>query len=136
MRERKIIEVVGAIIKDGFKNGQLVDAKKTSWGIEYYGTEGSKIMCTNNVTLIGTFMCPTTTYSGNVAGAYTVKYKDVYGVERELNEPIIGSAMFDHVDKAVNNFGVINSGGSATGIDPVTVETVFGTYEISYFMGV
>ncbi len=125
----------GAIIKDGFKNGQPVDAK-SSWGIEYYGTEGSKIKCINNVTLIGTFMCPLTSYSGNVAGAFTVKYKDVYGVERELNEPIIGSAMFDHVEEAVNNFGVINSGGSATGIDPVTVETVFGTYEISYFMGV
>ena len=50
--------------------------------------------------------------------------------------PIVGSAMFASVPKATNNFGVLNSGGSSISDDKKSIQTTFGTYKISYFMGV
>lgn len=127
----------GAIIKEGFKNNDEINPN-TKWGIEFYGTEDvpSSIECGNNVTFCGTFMCPATTFSGNVAGAYNVYYTDEYGERTSLNCPIIGSALFKKVEKAKNAFGVINSGGGGISKETESVETVFGTYKISYFMGV
>ena len=123
----------------------------SKWNIEYYGTEGSKIACRLNSTFVGTFMCPATTFNSTVAGAWGCYYEDAYGVVKgtggALNakdySPIIGSAMFAHIDfvgedgnQNMDNFGVLNSGGGGADSDTEVVETVFGTFEISYFMGV
>ena len=138
----------GAIIKEGFKNNCEV-SPSSRWGIEYYGTRATQdpddednilpaasISCINNVTFCGTFMCPTTTISANVAGLYNVWYTDEYGVRRNLAKPIIGSALFEKVTNAANEFGVLNSGGGGVDTNVETVNTVCGTFEISYFMGI
>ena len=151
-----LIASKGAIIKEGFKNKDEINPS-TKWNIEYYGCEydsnwhtyqgenfdpekdrpyGSIIECGNNVTLCGTFMCPETKYSGNVSGAYKVYYTDEYGNRQLLDSPIIGSALFRKVEKAKNSFGVLNSGGGGVDTNKETVETEFGMYNISYFMGV
>ena len=89
-------------------------------------------------------MCPNTTFTNYIAGAWGIYYKDGFGEIRNANfeldkmdhSPIIGSAMFDHVEQAQNNFGVLNSGSSGGGSKHETVETTFGTYDIDYFMGI
>ncbi|MCR4796791.1 MAG: hypothetical protein K5898_16770 [Ruminococcus sp.] len=108
------------------------------WGVEYYGTEGSSITMFNDCTLVGTFMCPETSFSGNVAGLIGCRYRGAYtakGKETYYKSPIVGSAMFKHVDKALNDFGVLNSGGGGATKSKGSVKTALGTYEISYFTG-
>lgn len=108
------------------------------WGIEYYGTEGSSITMFNDCTLVGTFMCPETSFSGNVAGLIGCRYRGAYtakGKETYYKSPIVGSAMFKRVDKATNDFGVLNSGGGGATKTKGSVKTALGTYEISYFTG-
>ena len=127
-----------------FTNGCTVDATTAKWNVEYYGEEGSKIYCRLGSTFVGTFMSPLTTFESEVAGAWGCYYKDIYGEIKnfagEANQlnysPIIGSAMFASVPKATNNFGVLNSGGSSISDDKKSIQTTFGTYKISYFMGV
>ena len=127
-----------------FTDGCTVDAAKAKWNVEYYGEEGSKIYCRLGSTFVGTFMSPWTTFESEVAGAWGCYYKDIYGKIRNFSgeldkmtySPIVGSAMFASVPKATNNFGVLNSGGVSASDDEKTIETTFGTYKISYFMGV
>lgn len=110
---------------------------KSCWGIEYYGTEGSAIdMYQNECTLVGTFMCPNTTFSNKVQCKTPCKYVDEYGVERTNTQaPIVGSALFNKITDAQNSFGVLNSGGAGATNNTKNVYTALGTYEISYFTG-
>ena len=118
-----------------FKAGCTV-TPQSSWGIEYYGTEGSKIVLSpNESTLVGTFMCPNTTFKSEVQGKTSCKYIDEYGVERTISSPIVGSALFNKIEGAKNEFSVLNSGGAGAKTNTSSVHTALGTYEISYFAG-
>lgn len=125
----------GMIRPNTFTNGCDVDCK-TQWGIEYYGVPSSSIKCEVNATLVGTFMCPVTTFSSQVAGYWPCNYTDEYGHTTSIDSPIVGSALFGKIESAQNAFAVLNSGGSGASDDKVVVNTVFGTYQIDYFMGV
>jgi len=110
---------------------------KSNWGIEYYGAEGSSIdMTQNECTLVGTFMCPNTTFSNKVEGKTPCTYVDEYGNERtNVKSPIVGSALFNKITEAQNCFGVLNSGGAGATNNTKNINTALGTYEISYFTG-
>lgn len=125
----------GMIRPNTFTNGCDVDCK-TQWGIEYYGVPSSSIQCEVNATLVGTFMCPETTFSSEVAGYWPCNYTDEYGHTTSIASPIVGSALFGKINSASNDFAVLNSGGNSASDDKVVVNTVFGTYQIDYFMGV
>jgi hypothetical protein len=125
----------GMIRPTKFTNGCNVKTGD-QWGVEYYGAPGSSIDCQVNATLVGTFMCPETSFSSQVAGYWSCNYTDEYGNTTTIASPIVGSALFGKIDSATNDFAVLNSGGSGASDDKVVVNTVFGVYQIDYFMGV
>lgn len=125
----------GIIRPTTFTNGCDVDATK-EWSVEYYGAPGSSINCEINATLVGTFMCPETTFSSQVAGYWSCNYTDEYGNTSSRAAAIVGSALFGKIPAATNDFAVLNSGGNGASDDKVVVNTVFGVYQIDYFMGV
>ena len=111
------------------------------WGIEYYGAVDSSIELTNagGSTLVGTFMCPETSFASYVAGKYKCKYQSVYTASEsdaiEISAPIVGSALFKNVKEAQNSFAVLNSGGGGASKDKKSVSTALGVFEVSYFTG-
>lgn len=125
----------GMIRPSTFTNGCDVHSG-IQWGVEYFGAPGSKIKHEINATMVGTFMCPETTFSSEVAGYWSCNYTDEYGHTTNIASPIVGSALFGKIESATNDFAVLNSGGSGASDERVEVKTVFGTYQIDYFMGV
>ncbi len=125
----------GVIRNTDYYDGCTVKVDQ-SWGIEYYGKEDSSIEMIDPSTLVGTFLCPLTTFESNVAGLWEVNYEDAYGGTRKVKSPIVGSAMFKKVLKGTNDFAILNSGASSGKKKAPVVNTVFGTYQIDYFMGV
>ena len=122
-----------------YKEGCLVTPDST-WNIEYYGKPGSSINLGNGggSTLVGTFMCPETSFSGKVAGKWGCNYRGAYtaeGSEEYKKSPIVGSALFKNITEAQNDFAVLNSGGGGASKDTKKAVTALGTSEISYFMG-
>lgn len=126
---------MGVIRNKDYYNGCTVKVDQT-WGIEYYGKENSEIIMIDPSTLVGTFLCPLTTFESNVAGLWEVNYEDAYGDTRKVKSPIVGSAMFKKVNKGKNEFAILNSGASSGKKKTPVVNTVFGVYQIDYFMGV
>lgn len=119
------------------------------WGMEYFGTEGSKILCVNPCTLSGSFKCPATLFGSKVEGKYKVEYTDEYGVnwltqktESDITngKPVlIGNALFKDIIEAQNLFGLYytesgQSGDSGDGMG-AGFSTALGYYELGYFSG-
>ncbi|WP_028517990.1 hypothetical protein [Ruminococcus flavefaciens] len=127
-------------LNDNGTDGKLI-TPDMQWGIEYYGAVDSSVELTNagGSTLVGTFMCPETSFASYVAGKYKCKYQSVYTASEsdaiEISAPIVGSALFKNVKEAQNSFAVLNSGGGGASKDKKSVSTALGVFEVSYFTG-
>ncbi len=127
-------------LNDNGTDGKLI-TPDMQWGIEYYGAVDSSIELTNagGSTLVGTFMCPETSFASYVAGKYKCKYQSVYTASEsdaiEISAPIVGSALFKNVKEAQNSFAVLNSGGGGASKESMKVSTALGVFEVSYFTG-
>ena len=84
-------------------------------------------------------MCPETSFASYVAGKYGCYYRSVYDATDSkgtyYKAPIVGSALFKNVQKAQNDFKVLNSGGGGASKEDTKVSTALGVFEVSYFTG-